>query len=249
MAPAAYSQLRIKDLAKDRAEEIMEDLAGVMAHTTASGASNLGKKFGFEVGVLASYAETPNIDRIVERSGGDTDYDALPNAGILGRVGITEWVVLEGVYFPNTDFGEYNIDIGSLAAQVILIREDPLNFALKAFYTNSILSYEQINDNLRANVELENDIYGIQALISKKIFIFEPYFGAGLVTNKGEIRVSGAATIFNERLARSGSVKIDGNSTQLFAGTEIDLWIMNLGVEVGELYGNTRGSVKVTFGF
>ena len=87
----------------------------------------------------------------------------------------------------------------------------------------------------------------MQFLISKKLGIFEPYAGAGLVKVKGKMSISGSNDFFDFTDNQYATSDVSGS--QFFAGFNLNLLFIKLGLESGKIFDARKLSLKLSFAF
>jgi hypothetical protein len=223
-------------------DKVVREFSANFAYSSITPASSLGI-FGFELGLVGGITKTPEILALVRRSSPNYSEDKLPHAAILGRVGIPYGLNLEAMILPEmkiSDVSFYSY-AGALSWTMtdIVLQESPVTVMFKGFYNKANINYAQSlqnsttgNQPVDATIDYDNDIYGIQALISRKFFLFEPYVGLGYVKSIGELAVRAAlapnATIF-AGTGIGASAKSKPNSAQLLVGSDFRISFFTLG--------------------
>lgn len=250
ISEAAIAQgLEFSNLTQNDVDDIINDMSSANSHTSVSGASSLGALFGFEIGIVGGMAQTPNIDQLVKDAGVDDGASELPYGGLLARVGLTSLFVFEMVYFPEMDFDGTSYQSTSFAAQYNFLSLPMLSFALKGYMTNTSAKYTQQVSGADVDVAIDNQITGVQLLVSAPLLVVEPYIGIGQVFANGTIDVTGSQTIFDTTLSSKDSLDSSPSSFQYFAGAEVNLLLFSIGAEVSHSFDSTRYGVKASFGF
>ena len=245
---SANAQFRFEDLDEKDVEKIIKDITSLSSHTSVSGAHNLdGDEYAFEIGAMGSYAQTPDIDKFVTSSGGEDEYEYLPMASILARLGVAELLTIEALFLPEIDVGEYSVSARSLAVQLHLFNFGDFALGVKAYRGNAEISYEQLVDSMAVDVEIDDSFSGWQALLGHNFGALKLYLGYGVINFDGEMDTSGDATIFDVTLSSASSVEVDGSSNHYFGGLEYTFKKVALGLEAAKLFNNERFSAKVTF--
>jgi hypothetical protein len=240
-----YNNITDKDV-----EGIVQDIGGLIHHTPVSGAKSLGSVFGFELGLIANYAKTPNLEDTVKREDPDADVAALPSAGILAMVSIPFGITGEATVLPDTKFGDTDISITGIGLKWTLTQSLlplPIDIALRANYTKATISSEQEVQNIPAKVELEETVTSYGIVVSKDLLIVEPYVGASAVSAEGKMAVSGSNEFFT--FTDEQSVKKDVSGTHVYGGANLKLGFFRLGAEAGKIFDSTKMSVKLSFSF
>ncbi|MCO4754442.1 MAG: hypothetical protein KC478_08155 [Bacteriovoracaceae bacterium] len=242
------AQLRFENLNEKDVEKIMKDITSLSAHTSVSSSHSInGTDYALEVGVMGSYAQTPDIDKFVADSGGEDSYDYLPVGNLMARLGVADLITIEALFLPKIDVGEYNVSSRSLAIQLLLLEYEGLALGAKAYRGYAEISYEQLVDAMTVDVDIEDSFSGWQSILGYELGDFIIYLGYGVVSFDGDMKTSGDATIFDVNLSSTSSVDVDGSSNHYIGGIEYTYKKLRLGLEASKLFNNDRYSAKVTF--
>lgn len=246
----AKADITFDDISKKDLENIIQDFGSVFTHTSVSPASSLGEVFGFEVGVVAGLAETPEVEKLVKEVDPSTEVSFLPHAGILGAVSVPMGFKFELVFLPKMDTEDVEVDHKSFAVQWTMtdtVLPLPVDLAVKAHKSMTSMSYSQTVNSVMTDVDLENDVTGLMLLASKKLAIFEPYFGIGMVKADGDMTLSGSQEFFN--FTDSQSATADMSGLHIVAGFNVNVLVLRLGFEAGQVFDAKRASAKLSFYF
>lgn len=242
-------------------DKVVKELSANFAYSTVTPASSLGGLWGFEFGVVGGLTKTPEIKSIVNRT--DTSYkeSKFPHGGLLLRVGAPLGLTGEIVAFPERKISKLEISQYSGAAMWtitdLFFTDWPVSVATKGFFSKTGLNYTQSLNNsstgnvaVNATLDFDNTLYGGQLLVSKKLFVFEPYLGLGYIKSKGEFSVS-AATAPNASIFLSGgrSAESKPNSAQLLAGLDVKVLFISLGAEYQKAFGTSTYNGRLSFRF
>lgn len=244
----AYAQFQFENLDKKDVREILKDLGTLTQHTTVSGSSMPGPdEHRIELGLNATYAQTPSINEFVASSGGDDSYNYLPSAALLGRFAAGGILGIELVVLPELDVGEYNVGSNSFALDVLLYRYGSNFLALKLFTGQAEVRYEQLVDESEVDVEIIDKVSGQSLIYSKIIDTVELYIGYGSSTLCGEMKTKGSKTIFDIGVSSDSSVDTSTSFEHFMLGGSWSLDPYQLGLEYSKVFGNERISAKATF--
>ncbi len=215
---------------------ILEDFSGNMVHTTATGAHS-ATILGFEIGVVASSIESPNLK--LE----DPDVDKIANGGIYAKLELPLGFGVEVVNVP-FETGDLDYDYTSMAAYYSW--GTMISTKLKVFTIDANLTF---TDSSGIIVDYKNSGYGANLTFGKKLLIIEPYVGVGYVNSESSLTATadifgGASNI--QTLASQG---VSDSSTYFYGGLDLDLLFLSVGVEFSNPYGNNRVAGRVAFGF
>lgn len=228
-------------------KEITKGMGANFAHNSLMGASQMGRLFGFQVGVTAAQTSVPKIDDIAKQNAG-AELPNLYNAGLVGAVGVPFGISAEIVLIPETSVGDLEVGSTSLAVkwninEIVPIL--PVNVALRGFYSTAELSFDQTSP-VTTTVKNETTVTGLQLLVSPILPIIEPYVGIGYVKAENDLTGTG---IFDGSYTVSNSASADESGTQFLVGVEASLALFKLGAEYSRTLDNNRLGIKVALGF
>jgi hypothetical protein len=220
---------------------ILSDFSSNMVHSTATGASSLGKILGFEFGVVASSIEAPKIKEI------DSNTDKLANASVYANISIPIGIGAEALLTPIEVGGlEYKYQSVAFYWSFGGLIGLPFDMKIKAAKTTAELSYTDTSSN--AQVKYEHDGTNLTFSVSKSFLVVEPYLGVGRVS--GDNKFNAAASLFSstsvQTIAQAGLEKED---TYFFAGVDLNLLLIRIGAEYSNPFDNKKMAVRVAFGF
>lgn len=257
------ADLSLNNLTLADYDKIVKEFSANFAYSSVTPASSLGGLWGFEFGVVAGITKSPELLNLVKRSSASYDQDKLPHGGALARLGLPMGLTVEALVFPKMKISDLNIgQYGGALAWTITDEVLPnpfVNVALKGFYTKTSMDYTQRLNNsstgnqpVDATISFDDALYGVQALASHKILVFEPYVGIGYVKSKGDLSVAASlapnATIFpGQGIGNSASSK--PSSAQLMGGLDIRLAFFSLGAEYQRSFGTSSLTGRVSFRF
>lgn len=218
-------------------EDLLEDLNGNMVHSSARGASS-SSVFGFQIGLTAGMIDAPGLK---DATNGDTD--KIGNAGLFGAVDLPLGFGVEAIIAPiEVDGFKYNYQsiAGHWATNLSI-----LDLKLKGFVTKGELVFADPQDG---DVTYEHTGYGANVSVGKTLLIVHPYAGIGFVSGKNSLDANvnifdGAPT---QQIGKDG---VNASSTYFFAGAELNLLLLKLGLEFSNPYENNKFAARIAFGF
>jgi hypothetical protein len=244
---------------------LVNEFSANSQYTTVTPPSSLGGLWGFEFGVIGGINKAPDTLALVQRSSPNTTLkDNLYHAGVIARVGLPYGLTGEALYIPKTTISSAKIGRWGIGAQWTLtdsiLDELPVNIAVKGYYTKTTLSYGQVIQNastanipINANINFDDSLYGLQALVGYKILVLEPYLGLGWTKAKGKLAVdaSGTATILDTSVFGSGAQSTDASptSSQFLAGVDFRLGFFSLGAEYEYAFKKSGYTGRLSFRF
>ncbi|MCC7403620.1 MAG: hypothetical protein IT288_04400 [Bdellovibrionales bacterium] len=251
--------LNFNNIDKGDLEKVIGDLSSNFAHTTVSGASALGAVFGFEFGLVGGVSSTPGIDKLVKETDPNADAAGLPHAGLIAMFSVPFGVTVEANIIPSFGSDEFkfsNTGIGVKWTMTDAVLSLPFSLAVKGTMTKTELDFETVINNastgnipVNSKLNMSGTTTGLAAVISKNFLFFEPYFGLGMVSTDGDLKVTGTGTIFDTTLTTGQSAGAKNSGSHLFLGAELGLLFFKLGVEYSKLIDADRYTAKLSFYF
>lgn len=236
-----------RNLSKGDLEDVAKEMSGNFVPTTVSGASNLGRLWGFEAGLVANQT---NVDKIKDIS--QDNFDTLYNAALFGRVDAIYGLGAEVTMLP-FEFSSLKLKTYSFAIKwtlTDLFKVIPFNIKLKAFYNTADISFEDNDGTSSYDVKYKHKGKGINVTFSKKILLVEPYVGIGYVSGESDITANGSTNFFGSTVSQGVDNKnIKSSGSHFFAGIAANLIAVKVGLEYSKVLGVDRVAAKLAFGF
>lgn len=239
-----------RNLTADDVDRISEEFHANFVPTTISGASNMGRLWGFEVGLVASRTDVPEI-----KKESNDDFSELYNAALFGRLDVIYGLGAEVTMMPlslgSLEFKTYSLGFKWTLTEVF--KAIPFNIKLRAYYNTANIKYEDSNSFGDTDIEYDLDAKGVDVTFSKKILLVEPYVGIGYVEGESDLRATGtgAAGFFGPQGVAQGNEyeNVKSSGMHYFAGVRANLIAIDVGLEYARILGKDRISAKLGFGF
>lgn len=225
---------------------------------SVSGASALGTIFGFEIAVVGGLTDSPKINALSKQVDANADISRLPHGALKLGASVPLGFTGEILYFPESTFNsvkysQWGASLKWTMSEALVL---PFHLAVRGFATGNKMSFDQTLQNpstggipTAVTVREENSQYGLQLLVSPSLPIVEPYAGIGYVKANGKLAVSGTntGTIFSFTSAQSA----EGAPTtvQYLLGVNVNLLIVNLGVEYMRAFDTDTYNAKIGLQF
>ncbi len=228
---------------------IINDFSALASYTSVSGASGRGSVFGFEVGLIGSLTQTPNINSVVQKTDSSISIPQMPNAGLLGAISIPGGLGFEVVLLPKYTYNGVNLAQYGGAIQYKLL-DFPISISLKAHYTKTAFDFTQNLNGGSATVKFDDSIYGADLMAGKDLIFLEPYVGLGYASANASLGVSGTASnIYSPSYTTSQTSSASPSSARVLVGVNFKLLLISLGAEYLRTFGTDRYSFKLSAGF
>lgn len=249
----AAQDLTLQNLNEDDFKKVAQDFSAVFNHTSVSGASSLGRLFGFELGLVGGLTNTKRMDEVADNgSGSNQDADQLPHAELLGALTVPLGITAEVGLIPKVGDEKFKFNTFTAAVKwtpTDILLDWPLSVAVKAHITKTAAEFKQDIQTVPTQFEYDNTITAFTLLASKNFVLVEPYVGVSWLSAKGEMSVSGSPNVFDPSFTTGMSASTSATSTGFMLGTEVKLLIFKLGVEYANLFGTSRYTGKLAFYF
>lgn len=237
------------NLSQSDFDKAIKELSANSSYHSVTGAGTLGTVFGFELAVVGGLTNTPDINALSKQVDASADVGRLPHAALLLGASVPLGFTGELLYFPEMTFStvkysQFGASLKWTATEALVL---PFNLAVRGFITSNKMSFDQTQSGSNITVTEENSQTGIQLLASPAFPMVEPYVGVGLVNAKGKMSVTGSSTIFAFTSARSAESA--PTTTQFLAGINLNLLILNLGLEYSSAFGTSSYNAKLGFRF
>jgi hypothetical protein len=245
----------LDNLSEIDAKEIGKEFGANFVHTTVSPASSLGSIIGFEVGLAAGATSTPKIEEISSSVDSSADISAIPHAGLIGALSVPGGFTLEVNMIPERDMSDVSFEHFSGALKWTITNAIPLPFdlALRLHGSSSTLSYsDTINNSTTSNQDVDTTVsFGTSSLganlsASVNALVFEPYAGIGFVKTETDIETSASTSVGIFNFSNDQKFTAENSGTHIFAGANINLFVLKLGFEYGKVMDLTRMTFKLS---
>ncbi|MGE3260415.1 MAG: DUF6588 family protein [Bacteriovoracia bacterium] len=260
---ASADTFNLNNLTAGDFDKIVKEFSSNFSYSSLTPASSLGGLGGFEVGVIGGKTKSPELLNLVKTASTSASFKGdLYHGGILGRVGLPFNLTAELLLFPKKKFKDASFQEAGGAVMWTptdeLLSYLPVNLSAKAHLLKTKVSYSQsvtitapTPGTGTAKVNFDDTLYGLQALVSKKFLVFEPYAGIGYIKSKGELSVdaNGTTTLFSGNFASNNRAESTPTTIQLLAGLDVRLAFLSLGAEYQKAFGTSSVSGRLSFRF
>lgn len=122
-----------------------------------------------------------------------------------------------------------------------------VDLAVRGFYTGADLKLSGVVKLIETTFDFENNMKGIQFIVSKHFAVIDPYFTIGYVKGEGNLKLTGSSEVLNYTTAMNASY--DPTSIQYILGAQASILALNLAAEYSRQFGTSRFTTKVSFTF
>jgi hypothetical protein len=248
--PCFAGIFNLPQLDTSMADPIFRTLASGLAFKPVEPASDLGKYFGFYMGVAAGGSDLSAVSSIFQSQlmgympMGDLQLGAGGPLGITAEAGI-----LPGMSYSGTTFNRYSGALKWTLTHSVLSYL-PINIAVRVGFSNSNLNYSQTLQNANLDVSYKTSIVSGNLVISKSLLFLEPYVGIGVVSHDSTLSATGEASLFgNTFTAGTESLRSTGSSPWYQAGLMVKVFVLGVAAEYDNIFGLSSYNGKVSLRF
>lgn len=258
--PSVWAQdIAFDELTSSDLEKIVDEMSANFAFTSVSGASSLGRLYGFEIGIIAGMTQTPEVEKLAKEQDPGADAEQIPHGMIFAALTVPFGITVEGGLIPEIGSDDVKFKTMGLAGKWtitdLFFSDLPVTLAARAHITQTKLSFEQVLDNASTggpkdvNIAFDNTVIGTQLIASKNLGIVEPYVGIGFLQADGTLDAEGSYTIFGTGGTAKDKKSSSASGTQFLLGAELKLIFFKAGLEYSNHLGTDRLSGKLAFYF
>jgi len=247
---SVYADFKFNDLTGAELGKISKDFSANFMFTSVSPAHGNGNLLSLEVGIVGNVTESEETEKVIKRVDPSQSLDYIGSAYGLVTFSIPFGFTFELGIVPETEIGDGKVEYlaGALKWYTKLV---PLvDIGVRGHFSNGDFGFSQTISGVNTTVGIENSVKGLDVIVSSDLLILEPYLGLGYVTGETTVNATGSV-IFNstEYSSSPSSVTVDDSSMRVFAGLQIDLFLMRIAAEYARMFDTTRISGKLSFYF
>ena len=220
--------------------------------------SALGSIFGFEIGVVAGTTDAPETDAIAKSVNSANEVPFLPHGGLMLQCTIPFGLSAEVVIIPETELDDLSVSVLTFAGKWTLtesfIKLPLIDIAGRFHYSSAEASYKTTTSvssvPLDSKVTIDSSSWGVSLSAGLNLVFVKPYVGLGYVSSQTDMGVNASTgTIFDSSFTTSTTASKEHSGTHYFVGTEIDLFVIHLGIEYSNIYGVDKYTGKFSLAF
>ncbi len=253
---AQAASISLTNISQQEYENIVKELSSNFYYTTVSGASSLGKTFGFELGVIAGMSDIPDIQTLVKRSDPNTNLDdKFPHGNIMARLttpfyGLTvEAAAIPKINASDAEFSQYG---GAVLWTItdVFFEDLPVSLATRVYYKKTNFDYSQNISGVPAQISLDSAVKGIHGIVSKKFFdMVEPYAIIGYTKADGDLSITSSNPLASILASGLGTTSSSPSSLQLIGGVDLQFAFFSIGAEAARSFDRNSYTGRMSFRF
>ncbi len=227
----------LQNLTTSDANKALDNLAAALYFRSVEPPSSNGTIWGFGLGVVGSATTMSQIKSVTGKNG------MAPAADIALSAQAPLGIALEVGFIPSITISSGKIKRGSFNLKWTWtdVFPMPVTSALRLGFGATSFSWHDTGAN--ADYGYKARFTQFQASISKKLAIFEPYLGLGLISQTSNLSVTGSTPVANGQF----SFGRKSSSFWMSGGAQLSLLILSLGAQVDRALGETSLSLRLGF--
>lgn len=245
----------LSNLSSENVDEAVKTFGALMNFRPLEPAGSFGKYFGVSLGLVAQAAPSSKLKNFIPNSGSVPAY--LPDANIVGAIQAPLGIALEFGFFPAKTFKSFHLEqyAGNLkwAVTDVFFSWLPIDVAVRGGYVADKLGFTQTVSGIPVNIDYTQKMWNFNLSVGKKLWIFEPYAGAGIVSQSATLAANAAGTfsLFGQSVPYAVGNSVDQSITSpvFFAGAQIHLFAFNITLQDDYQFGLNNLALKLAFKF
>ncbi|MFY7994454.1 MAG: hypothetical protein ACOVP4_14245 [Bacteriovoracaceae bacterium] len=239
---AFAADINLDNISKSDLENVSNELGANFSHTAVSAPETNGL-WGIEVGVVGGKTRSEELEKVIDRNGGDgDDFKNLPHGGLMARAHFPLDLFLEATMIPTVKASDAELKSSTLgfgwnAGGFFGL---PLDLAVGINASSSEFSYDQVINNsttsgldVNSNITFKNKTQSLWVGVSKEFLgMLTPYAKFGTFKSESDIDVdaAGGGTIFAFSSSQKENVETSGG--YFAAGLNFQLALFKIGAEM-----------------
>ena len=235
----------LSNLNQTETDAVLKTLGTALAFRPVEPASAYGKYWGISVGATVDAASTSELKTAIPATSGAY----VPSGDIFLGFQFPKGLGVEMGFLPSVNtngftFKKFGGDLKWTVTSAFAKKRSPFDFALRAMSTSTSLSYSQTVSGVNDTVSYDAHIWGANASLSKRLFIFEPYIGFGFIKQTGTLGNTGTVQLFNSAVTPNASFSESSSSSWFYTGMQIRLLVPTISAEYDSMFGIKSYAVK-----
>lgn len=241
----------LENLSSEAVDNVLKTFGGLTNFRALEPAGAWADFFGVSVGVVAQASPTKRVKAVIPNSGDIPSY--LPDGNAVLALQAPWGLGLELGFFPTTKIKDFRLRqyAGNVKWTVnkVFLQALPVDIALRAGLADSYVNYKYTYLALQDDIEYRGRTWNFSLSVGKRLWIFEPYVGAGYATNTAKLSNEGRVTLLGNEFSLRSNVERRYNSFVGTAGVQIHLFFMNLTAQADYQFGMWNYAAKIAAKF
>lgn len=246
---ALASPPNLSNLSSTQVSSVFKTFGSNFAFRPLEPASSYGKKWGLSFGLIGGLTSANAINSSIP----GTNLSQVPSAniffGLQGPNGLAlELGILPQMAMNGFSFNSFGGNLKWTLSDNIR-KPFPVDIAIRLMFSYTSMSYSETISGATDTVSLFTKVKGTNISVSKKLLIFEPYVGAGVIEETGTLSSKGAISLFNSSVTANNSYTSTMSSSWLYAGMQTKLLFLTISGQYDSMFGISTETLKVAFKF
>lgn len=239
---AIAADINLDNISKSDLENVSNELGANFSHTAVAAPETNGL-WGVEVGVVGGKTRSKELEKVIDRNGGDGgDFKNLPHGGLMLRAHFPLELFVEATMIPDIKASDATLTSGTFGVgwNAGGFFGLPLDIAIGFNASRSEFSYDQVinntstgNTDVNSTITFKNKTSSLWIGVSKEFFgMLTPYAKYGTFKSDSDVDVSaaGGGTIF--AFSNSQKESVDSSGSYFAAGLNFQLALFKIGAEM-----------------
>lgn len=240
---------QLQNLTGTQVDAVFDNFGAALVFKPVEPAGAYGDIFGVAVGVIGGVASASKINNVISGS----NVSVVPNADIFLGAQAPFGLAIEIGFVPQRDFSDFSVRRFGFNAKwtltKVVLTDFPFDIAARMMFGSSELSYRYTISGISDTATYDTNQWGFNLSIGKSLFIVDPYIGLGFVNQSSTLSNGGNIPLFNTTVSTARSYSKDKTSVWFYAGAEVKLMLLTLGVQYDNVFGTHTGSGKIGLKF
>ena len=242
----------LSNLSQAESDSIAKTFANAVAFRSLEPPSSNGKIWGFGIGLAFDATSAKDLNDTLTANGNTQNISALPAGDLVITLQGPLGIAVETGFLPRMKIGGLSTKRTAFNAKwtftdVFLRGRTPFDAAIRLGYGRNEFQYDQMMGAVLDTVRFDSKALRAELAMSRKLLVFEPYLGLGLLRTSNTLSNTAATTLFN--FTASDRYDYSKSSFLFNIGTEVRLIFLTMGAQVEWAFGETTGSLKLGFKF
>lgn len=250
----------LSNLSLRNIEDTFKTFGALLNFRPLEPASSFGQYFGFALGVEAQLTPSDKLRGFIPNANDFPKW--LPDAYLVGVIQAPLGLSLEVGVMPARKIKDFHLE--QYAANVKWTLTDvfftdiiPFDVAVRAGFASGKVLYSQVSNGVPVVIDYSQRLINVNALISKRLWFLEPYFGLGFVNQAAQLSANASGTFqlvaqgqtFSGSASYANAVDDFRNTLHVFAGLQMHLFAVNLTFEDSYQFGLNTLALKLAAKF
>lgn len=239
---------KLNNLTLPQVDEVFKTFGAALSFRALEPASSYGKIWGISGGIIGGAVNAKGIKDTIPGAG---NINWIPTGDIFVGAQAPLGLAFEGGFIPSISIGSAKLQKygGNIRWTIneVFFTSLPLDVAVRAGYNTAKVSYDQTISGVLDKITYNSKQYSGQLMGSKKLWIFEPYMGLGLIKQSADLGNSGSVTLYNTTVSLSNTLSKDYSTFWFTGGMQVRVLFMTLSGQFDSMFGTQVYSAKLGF--